>query len=336
MQRIESEIRQKLLISSGFFTLTLIAGTIGYWIIGEGRYSIIDCLYMTVITVATVGYREVIDITESTSGKFFTIGLIFAGMSVILYFFSNITAFLIEGDLKEIFRRKKMEKLIEKMKDHYIVCGAGKLGRHIIDELCQTKRQVVVIELDPNITERLSEEFPQIGIIQADATETDTLLEAGIERAKGIIVATGQDKDNLVIILSARQISPSIRIVARCNEIKNTEKLRRAGADSVVSSNLIGGLRMASEMVRPKVVTFLDQMLRDRERNLRIEEITIPEGSPLIGKSIGSLREKALILAVIKKDGSYEYNPNDRYRLEPGITLIFMASPESRISLENL
>ncbi|MBI4823744.1 MAG: potassium channel protein [Nitrospirae bacterium] len=329
-----SAFKKKFLLSFSLFILTLTVGTIGYWLIAVEEYPLIDYIYMTVITVATVGYREVIDVTTSTSGKLFTIFLIFAGMSVILYFLSNATAFLIEGDIKEIFWRKKMQKLIGKMKDHYIVCGIGRLGLHVVEELHQTGRQAVVIDNNPARVEEFKERFSNIGVVIADATDSEVLEKAGIAYAGGLIVTTGSDKDNLVITLSARQSCPNLRIVTRCNDIKNTERLKKAGADSVVSSNLIGGLRMASEMIRPTVVTFLDQMLRDRDKNLRVEEIRLTAGSPLIGRQIGGIKRQALILALLGKDGSYAYNPSDEILLEEGMALIFMGSPEDRKKLE--
>lgn len=330
------EFRKRVLYSFYLFIATLAIGTIGYRIIGGPAYSYMDCFYMTVITVATVGYREVVDITQNDVGKGFTIFLIFAGMSVILYFMSNITAMLIEGDIKEIFWRKKMKKIIEKTKDHYIVCGVGNIGWHVVQELYSTGRALVVVDGEPVKVDALKEAMPDVPIILGDATDTDVLVEAGIERATGIIVATGHDKDNLVITLSARQVSQNLRIITRCNEIKNADKLKKAGADSVVSSSLIGGLRMVSEMVRPAVVTFLDKMLRDKERNLRIEEIAIVEGSQLAGKKAHDLKKYALLLAILHSDGSYQYNPPDDLVLAPGHTLVLMASVEDRCKLESL
>lgn len=330
-----SVFKKKFLLSFFLFALTLIVGTVGYWLIAVEEYPLIDYIYMTVITVATVGYREVIDVTTSTSGKLFTIFLIFAGMSVILYFLSNATAFLIEGDIKEIFWRKRMQKLISRMKDHYIVCGIGRLGLHVVEELHQTGRATVIIDNDPAQVNQFKERLSDIGIIIGDATDSEILEQAGIAYAGGLIVATGSDKDNLVITLSARQACPALRIVTRCSDIKNTERLKKAGADAVVSSNLIGGLRMASEMIRPTVVTFLDQMLRDRDKNLRVEEIKLPAGSPLIGKQLGNIKKQALVLAFLGKDGSYVYNPPDELLLEEGMVLIFMGSPEDRERLES-
>jgi voltage-gated potassium channel len=331
-----SEFKKRLRLSFVLFVAVLAGGTGGYWLVAGDRHSFLDYFYMTVITVATVGYGEIVDLSGNPAGRAFTIVLIFAGMSVILYFMSNITAFLIEGHATEIFWRRKMQKFVSSLDGHYIVCGAGRIGVHILEDLTATKRPTVVIDSDHAKMEALKERFPGAGLIEGDASESDTLLMAGIARAGGLVVATGNDKDNLVITLTARQLAPSLRIVARCNDTKNSEKLRLAGADSVVSSSYIGGLRMVSEMVRPTVVSFLDRMLRDTEKNLRIEELEIPPGAPIAGKTADSVKKCALLLAVRRKDGSFAYNPEDALVLEEGLSLIFMGSPEDRAKLERL
>lgn len=229
-----------------------------------------------------------------------------------------------------------MRKLIDGLNGHYIVCGAGQIGLHIVQELYQTKRPAVVIEASQDKIRQLMETYPGVGLVHGDATENEALEEAGIARASGIIVSTANDKDNIVITITARQLNSNLRIVARCNEIKHIEKLKRAGADSVVSSNYIGGLRMASEMLRPAVVSFLDNMLRDRKRNLRIEEITIPQASPLSGDKVARIKGHGLLLAVKTGASDYEFNPSDDFLLTPGMTLVFMASPEDRARLEGL
>lgn len=331
-----SEFKKKFEISFSLFLIILSSGTLGFWLITGMKNSLFDCLYMTVITVTTVGYGEVVDLSGNPAGRAFAMLLIFSGMSSILYFVSNITAFLIEGNLNEIFWRNKMQKSISGMKGHYIVCGAGTLGEHIIQEFSHTKRPTVVIDISHEKVEHLKEKFPGTGIVHGDSTDNETLSDAGVERAAGLIAATGNDKDNLVITITARQINPELRIVTRANEMKNVEKLRRAGADSVVSSNFIGALRMASEMVRPAVVSFLDTMLRDTEKAYRVEEVTIPEGSPMEGKTALDVKSRVLLLAVQKKEGVYEFNPPDSMRLSGGDVIIFMGRPEEKAMLEGL
>lgn len=177
------DFRRKLLHSFYFFTFVMVAGTAGYRLIGGDNYSLLDCFYMTIITVATVGYGEIIDLSSNPGGRVFTIVLIFSGMSVILYFMSNVTAFLIEGHIKEIFWRRKMQKLINGLKGHYIICGVGRLGFHIAQELSHTKRPAVLVEIDHSRVEALKDKFSEMAMLAGDATDQDTLIEAGIGRA---------------------------------------------------------------------------------------------------------------------------------------------------------
>lgn len=327
---------KKISLSFFLFIGVLAGGTAGYNIIDGGKHPLIDYLYMTVISVTTVGFGEIFDLSQNPAGRIFTMGLIFTGMGVIVHFVTSLTAFLVEGDLKEIFRRNKMIETIKKMSDHYIVCGAGTIGAHIVQELHRTKRRLVVIDIDEPRLEALREQHPGIGTVSGDATENDTLLEAGLERAKGVVSAMDNDKDNLVVTISVKQIAPMARVIARCKDIRHSEKFKRAGADSVVSANFIGGLRMASEMIRPKVVGFLDIMLRDTERALRIEEVHVAGGGPADGKKISDLRGYALLMAVVKPDGAYEFNPKDDFTVTGGMTVIFMGSPEDRERLAEL
>lgn len=291
---------------------------------------------MTVITVSTVGYEEVIDLTGNPAGRIFVIALIFAGMGIILYFVSNVTAFLIDGSLKEIFRRKRMRKMIDEMSGHYIVCGAGTMGSHVAQELVRTGNQAVVIDTEAEHLDRLRQENEDVGLVEGDATENEVLEHAGIARARGLIAATNSDKDNLVITLTARQMRAELRIVSRCSQVAHRDKFLRSGADSVVPMNYIGGMRMASEMIRPDVVSFLDLMLRDKDGKLRIEEVSVPGGSPLEGSPIEAVKARALVLAVLTSGGEYVFNPPETFTLGGGQTIILMGTSEDRKSVEAL
>ena len=336
---IISSFQERLKHSLYFFIAVVSVGTFGYKIIGGSDYSISDCFYMTIITLSTVGYGEVIDLVHHPGSRLFTVFLIITGMGALLYLVSTVTAFIVEGELLKIFWRKKMDKMIGKMQGHYIVCGVGRVGYHIIQEFNQTKREVVAIDMDMDMVENIRQSFPSVPALQGDGLEDDLLKEAAIERAAGMMVSTGHDKDNMVITMTARQLNPVLRIVTRCNDFRNMDKLRKAGADSVVSSNFIGGLRMASEMVRPTVVSFLDVMLRDKEKNLRIEEVSIRGNSALVGKTVAQSGVKniasALLLAVKKKDGLWEYNPKDDFLLYADMDLVIMGSPEDKKALED-
>lgn len=336
---IISSFQDRLKFSFFFFIAVVSLGTVGYKIIGGPDYSLGDCFYMTIITLSTVGYGEVIDLVHHPGGRVFTVFLIITGMGALLYLVSTVTAFVVEGELLNIFWRRKMDKMISKMQGHYIVCGVGRVGYHIIQELNETKRDAVALDMEMNHIENIRQSFPDIPALLGDGLDDDLLREAGIERAAGMMVSTGHDKDNMVITMSARQLNPSLRIVARCNDMRNMEKLRKAGADSVVSSNFIGALRMASEMVRPTVVSFLDVMLRDKEKNLRVEEVPLKEGAKVVGKTISGSGIKTstniLLLAVKKENGDWEYNPKDDFLLQAGMELIIMGSPEDKRTVEN-
>ncbi|MCL4457601.1 MAG: potassium channel protein [Nitrospirae bacterium] len=315
----------------------LLIGTVGYWFVGEGKYSMLDCLYMTVITIATIGYGEIVDMSNKPAGRIFTMILSFSGIGILTYILSSLTAFVVEGELNETFRRRKMEKMIKKFREHYIICGIEGVGFHIVKELHETQRPHVIVDIDRKKIEKILETFKERVYIEGDATDSDTLLKAGIMEAKGLFAVSGDDNQNLVISLTAKQINPNVRVVARCHDLKNIEKMKKAGADAVVSPTFIGGLRMASEMVRPAVVSFLDTMLRDKQKNLRIEEVLIPDS--FAGKSIADLNLKkyhGVLLMAVKTKDDWAYNPPDDYMLKPEDALIFMTTPEERFILEKI
>ena len=305
--------------------LIIIAGTIGFKLTGSENTSILDALFMTAITISTVGYGDYAGIDKSPAGKVFTIIFIFLGAGVIAYLFTTLAAYIVEGELKEVFRRRSMEKRIERMRDHYIVCGIGMVGLYIVNELYQTKRPQVAIDLHEN----------KLEILQMHNINIDLIV-----KAKGLFATTNSDNDNIVIVLTAKQINPSLKIVSRCNDTKNLDKLKRAGADAVVALNYIGGLRMASEMVRPNVTSFLDKMLRDKESPLRVDEVQIPRESPFVGKRVCDIDFRsmgnALLVALRRSDGHWIYNPLPDTILEKDMNMILLATVEEREILERL
>jgi len=311
--------------------LVVVWGTLGYWIIGrvEGHHwRAFDCLYMTIITLTTVGYGEALDLSRSTAGRVYTIVLLLIGCGIVLYCFSTITAFFVEGNLSEIFWRRKMERAIDALQHHYIVCGAGETGIHVVEELYRTQRPFVVVERDPERVEALQQRR-EVLVCEGDAEDSKTLLAAGIKRARGLVAALPEDKDNIFVVITARQLNPNLRIIAKGILPESREKLLRAGADAVVSPNFIGGLRLASELIRPRVVSFLDTMLRDRARVIRVEEVTLPSGSPLAGKKIRDSRiyeRTGLLVVAMQYEGeeTFIYNPGPEAELRPGCTLIVL------------
>jgi voltage-gated potassium channel len=313
----------------------LIIGTLGYRFIAGPGYSFLDTFYMTVITISTIGFGEVVDVSLIPAGRIFTIFIAVAGIGVLFYIITHFTALMVEGELTKSFRRSKMEKKARNYKKHYIVCGIGELGLHIVNELTATKRPYVMVDMSRENIDRFAEVVKDVVFIEGDATDNNTLLKAGITEASGIFATLGDDNQNLVVALSAKQLNPDIRIVARCNELKNSDKMQKAGADAVISPSLIGGLRMASEMIRPTVVSFLDTMLRDREKNLRVEEVPVPES--LVGKNLASLRLDrfpSILLLALKTSEGWTYNPPGDSIIRPESTLIFIGGPEDRMELE--
>lgn len=304
----------------------LLYGTLGYIIIE--KWSFFDSLYMTVITLASVGYGEVHPLTFS--GRIFTIFLILSGISIMLYAVSSITSFFIEGELSHIFRRNRMLKQIARLKNHYIVCGAGRSGSHIISELAKTKREFVIVDKDKDVLGKYSGCL----CINDDATEDDVLKAAGLEKAAGLFAAISSDEDNMFLVITAREINSNVRIIAKSLKDSSAKKLMFAGASAVVQPNLIGGLRMASEMVRPMVVSFLDMMLKEGQGDLRVEEVEI--GKPSV-KTLSEIQIKetgVLLLAVAAKEG-YKFNPPQSTAVCPGDKLIVMGSAGQVAMLKN-
>jgi voltage-gated potassium channel len=305
--------------------IVVVVGISGYCVI-EG-WTPFEGLWMTVITLSTIGYGEVRPL--STNGRVFTIFLIIIGVGVVAYGISAMTAFFVEGELRDVLRRRRMHSKIEKMSGHYIVCGSGHSGQEILRELTATKRPVVIVERDPETHQKLADEG--FLVVMGDATGDEALQLAGIERAKGLFAALGSDHENAFICLTARGMNPNLRIVSEQVDHGNKEKLQRSGADAVVRPSRIGGMRMASEMIRPAVVGFLDKMLRDTDDVFRIEEVIVPKGSPLAGQPIGRIKggegDAALVLAVkLAEDHSYEFNPRSDRVISAGETLVIMGT----------
>jgi voltage-gated potassium channel len=303
----------------------LLAGTLGYHFI-EG-WPLIDAIYMTVITLATVGYGETHPL--SVPGRIFTMFMILGGMGIILYGVGELTAFVVEGGMTGVLRRNKMMKQIRKLSNHYIVCGTGNNGHYVIEELIRTRRKVVVVEKDRHKVNELMDRG--IPAIEGDAASDDVLKAAGIDRAAGLVTTLPEDKDNLFVVITARGLNDNIRIIAKIDDVGVREKFIRSGASSAVSASAIGGLRMASEMIRPDTVTFLDAMLRDNS-TLRVEDIHVGASSQYVGKEIKEcdVLHSHRTLVVAKKHGAeFEFNPEGTHRLVAGDTLVVIATPQN-------
>jgi voltage-gated potassium channel len=332
---MDTSLRNRLLIGFVALAVVVAGGTIGYYVIGGGRWAPGDCLYMTVVTVTTVGYGELLPgMARMPLARDFTIVLLVFGTGVLVYFASTVTAFIIEGDLRNVLLAQRLRKRIKRMKDHIIVCGAGSTGRHIIEELITTRRAVVAIDTDEHALREIAEAHPKAAFsyLIGDATDDEVMTQAGLGAARGVVAALSSDKDNLYVVVSARQANRGARIIARCAELAHVEKIKRAGADGVVSPNFIGGIRMVSEMVRPVVVRFLDDMMRDDRSPMRIEEVTIKGGSELEGKTLRDARIRdrygMSVLAVRPDGGAWIYNPEAGQALTAGMVLVVLGSTE--------
>jgi voltage-gated potassium channel len=287
-----------------------------------------------------VGYEEVVVTRYNPALRVFNMFVVVVGVVITLYAFSVLTAFLVEGELRNLFWRRTMEKRIRELKDHFIICGLGDTGRYAVQELHKTGTPFIVIESNEENVKRFHEQedgkYREVLYVAGDATDAAVLDSAGLDRAQGVIAAVANDKDNLVITVMVRQKTHKARIVARCANVAFAERLLKAGANTAVSPNAIGGLRLASEALRPHVTSFLDMMLREKTRTLRIDEIIVPASSPWCGKCLEEIKFRAryhlVPLAVKRASGDqrddYLFNPPESLALQAGSVVIVMGDVE--------
>lgn len=331
-----ASLRLPLSLLAGVFA----AGTLGFWLIGEGHWGWLDCAYMVSITLTGVGYGEILE-PMTQGARLFAMGLMWAGVGVVLYAVSTVTAFVVESRMSAIFRERKMEARLREMQGHTIVCGAGQVGRHVMGEMAATGRALAVIDDDPARAEWVRENFPAAGVVVGDATEEEVLKLAGLARAAGLVAALKDDSRNMLITVQARFAYPQIRIGVRCGQNNLVDKFYRAGADYVVNPDFIGGMRIASEMIRPQVVSFLDRMLRGKDPTVRVDEVTLAAGSELVGRTLGQagLRERTGLAPIAVKPAQGEdfvYNPEPEMALEAGTVLIVIGAPGQTALLRQL
>lgn len=315
------------------FVVVLTLGTIIFYHIGEDAGSTwSDALFMAMITITTVGYGEIVPVVTVWE-RLATGFLAFAGFGSLTFLFTSLSVFFLEQDLDNTLGRSRMEKEIGRLKEHFIVCGYGRVGQNIGRELQLTQRAYVAIDPEEVTLEVQAEHQTDLLFLAGDASDDDLLRAANIENAQGVFAVTGDDSRNLMICITAKQLNPKVRIVARCHEVRNIEKLKKVGADAVVSPDFTGGMRMASAMVRPKVVSFLDKMLRS-ELHLRVEEVRVPANFEkcTLGDVLGDTEN--YILVAIQDATGWHFNPARSSILEAGQDMIVMASPGGRQQLE--
>ena len=323
-----------LAITALLSVLLLALGTIGYMLI-EG-WGLIDSLYMTVITLATVGYGEVHEVSQP--GRVFTVILIVLGVGFFLYVVGNIIQFLVEGRMRIILGRRKLDKQINEEKDHYIICGYGRIGRVLCRYLRQRNLDVVVIERDRERVPILDED--DILYVVGEATDEANLRKAGIDRAKGLVTALGTDAENVFLLLTAKQLNPLLYVVARASQNVTKKTLTAAGANMVVSPYDVGARRMAHAILRPSVIDFLELAFADESTDINIEEIPVSPSSELIETTLkdSGIRQNynLTILAVKRADGAMLFNPLAETKIEADDTLIAVGEHKNLAELEKI
>ncbi len=313
---------KKLLVPVFMFLVLVVTGILGYMSI-EG-WDLLDSIYMTIITLSTVGYGEVREI--GPGGRIFTVFLIVFGLFIITYIVGLVAEALVAVEIRAALGRRKVGKRIKSLRDHYIICGYGRIGSIICRELTGKSIPLIVIEKDERVHEQLEED--NILYLDRDATDEETLTEAGIGTAKGLVSVVSSDAENVYICLTARGLNPRLYILSRAEDEISERKLLRAGADKVVLPYMLGGRRMVQAIIRPTVSDFLESAIHDKSFELDIEEITAGEGSPLIDQTLvdsGIRREMDVIIIGIKQeDDTMIFNPSSHTKINRGDTLIAM------------
>jgi voltage-gated potassium channel len=310
--------------------VVVIAGGAGYYLLGEGRWSLGQSIYMSIITVSTVGFAELPGSEQVQGIRALTAVVIVFGIGAVAYFQSTLTALLVEGAIGHAWRRKRMKKHIETLSKHVVVAGLGSTGRHVAEELRATRTPFVAIDRNREHLERVASELDGLLYIHGDATDDEVLRDAGVAQASGIVTTLNDDKANLFVTLSARSMNATARIVARVIEPETTAKMVRAGATATVSPNMIGGRRMANELLRPEVTAFFDEMLRDK-KSLQLEEIAIKRSSPYIGRPIADLpirHEADVLVLAVKGNEGFRYNPPTSHVMEGGSVLVVLGDAD--------
>ncbi len=316
------KLRYSLLMLIGIIAL----GTFGYYFIEH--MPLFEAFYMTIITLSTVGFSEVVPLSQA--GRAITVVIIVLGISVGAYTIGMLVRALVEGELVKIFGRRKVQKQVSGLKNHFIICGFGRIGRIVCSELDDDNIDFVVIEQDPSVIEQI--EAQKYLYLEMDATTEEALMQAGVMEAKGIVTAVNSDANNVFITMTAKSLRPDVFVLGRASEEKNEAKLLRAGATRVVSPYLIGGRRIAQMLKKPTVVDFVDIAMMGSHLGLMMEEAKIGDNSSLIGKSLidSHLRKDygVIIVAIKKQSGEMVFNPMPTEKLEGGDVIVVLGKKE--------
>ena len=294
--------RVRIILACVLLTGVALAGTVGFMLV-EG-WSFGESLYMAVITVSTVGYGEVRPL--SSAGRMLAVAVIVVAVGALGFSATSIGVYLADGHFLQDLRRKRMERALRRLRDHFIICGGGRFGREVAAEFARSQASYAVVDLDPGGCVLAG--TPGLPFVKGDAGDDQALREAGVERARGLVAALPEDDANLYVVLTARQLNPELAIITQAAEQRSIDKLRLAGADQVVSPYLIAGRAMASALLRPSVVNFLDEALYRETTALQIEQLQIPERSLLVGQSVSDAglgaATGATVVAIHRPDGT--------------------------------
>jgi len=313
--------------------LILVIGTIGYMIL-EG-WGFLDALYMTVITISTVGFSEVRPV--DAIGRIFTMFIVLTGVGFSLYVAGAVVQFMVEGRIRQILGRRRLDRKISRLKNHYIICGYGRIGRVLTRNLLRKFPDIVVIEKNTELVAAMDEDG--VLYLSGDASEENILLKAGIERASGLVAVLATDTDNVFLVLTARQLNPALPIFARAGREGSKAKLQMAGATIVESPYEMGALRMAQRILRPKVTSFLDFALSSKRKDILMEEISVGAHSKMANVMLkdSGIRQRfnLIIIAIEKADKDMIFNPSFESRIQPGDTLIAVGEEHNLLALAN-
>ena len=324
----------RILIAFILLLTVIFAGTTGYY--GIEDMPVFDAFYMTVITISTVGFSEIKPLSQA--GRILTIAIIISGISVLTYTLGQVAKIFVEGELRRILGRRKLEKQISELSNHYIICGYGRIGSIISHELAAEKIPFVVIENNSAKIEKLEEEHYLY--LNMDATSEEALIRAGIQKARGIVTVVESDADNVFITLTARGLRPDVFVLARASDVKNESKILKAGASRVVCPYLFGGKRMAQILNKPTVVDFIDTAMMSSHLGLGMEEAVIGPTSNLAGKTLIDSRIRqdfgVIIVAIKKPSNEMIFNPTPTEKLESGDVIVVIGKKDDLSRMDDI